>query len=61
MREHGIVDSGDAASEGPGAMTDKRWADFFAVAAREGVYSKTLDYKSAYTLQFVQPKGASPK
>jgi NitT/TauT family transport system substrate-binding protein len=61
MREHGIVDSGDAASEGPGAMTDKRWADFFAVAAREGVYPKSLDYKAAYTLKFVQPKDASLK
>ena len=28
---------------------------FFDMAAGQGVYPKTLDYKSAYTLQFVTP------
>ena len=55
MRQYGVVDSGDAAGQGPGAMTDKRWADFFADASSEGVYPKTLDYRSAYTLA-VLPK-----
>jgi NitT/TauT family transport system substrate-binding protein len=53
MRTYGIVDSGDAKTAGVGVMTDKRWADFFAVASAMGVFPKTLDYKSAYTLQFV--------
>ena len=45
-----------AARTGPlGAMTDARWANFFAVASQKGVYPPTLDYKSAYTLQFVAP------
>ena len=34
MREKGIVLSGDAASQGIGAMTDARWADFFQIAVR---------------------------
>jgi NitT/TauT family transport system substrate-binding protein len=55
MRSYGIVDSGDAAAGGIGAMTDKRWADFFGVASRQGVFPKSMDYKAAYTLQFVQP------
>ncbi len=58
MRLHGIVDSGDAARLGPGAMSDRRWADFFAIAAAQGVYPRTLDFRRAYTLQFVQPAGA---
>jgi NitT/TauT family transport system substrate-binding protein len=37
-----------------GAMTDDRWAEFFTVAASQGVYAKDLDYRRAYTLQFVQ-------
>ena len=49
MRSHGIVGSGDAV----GAMTDARWKSFFDVAASQGVYPKTMDYKAAYTLQFV--------
>jgi NitT/TauT family transport system substrate-binding protein len=55
MRSHGIVDSGDAKTQGLGAMTDKRWADFFAVASDRGVYPRSLDYRSAYTLQFLRP------
>src|SRR5271168_1167796 len=29
MKEHGVVDSGDALTLGVGAMTDTRWKDFF--------------------------------
>jgi NitT/TauT family transport system substrate-binding protein len=54
MNEYGIVDSGDAKTQGLGAMTDQRWADFFKVASEQGVYPKTMDYKSAYTLQFLK-------
>ncbi|QUD86101.1 ABC transporter substrate-binding protein [Phenylobacterium montanum] len=57
MREKGIVLSGDAAAQGVGAMTDARWKAFFDVAASQGVYPKSMDYKSAYTLQFL-PTGA---
>ena len=53
MRAYGLVDSGDAKTGGVGVMTDARWADFFKIASSQGVYPKTLDYKSAYTLQFV--------
>jgi NitT/TauT family transport system substrate-binding protein len=37
-------------------MTDARWKAFFDVAAAQGVYPKTLDYKRAYTLQFSRRK-----
>ena len=47
MRSHGIVGSGD------GAMTDARWKQFFDVASAQGVYPKSMDYKAAYTLQFL--------
>jgi NitT/TauT family transport system substrate-binding protein len=57
MRDKGVVLSGDAQTQGVGAMTDARWAEFFQVASSQGVYPKDLDYKSAYTLQFL-PTGA---
>lgn len=57
MRTYGIVDSGDGATRGLGAMTDQRWADFFAIASEQGVYPKTLDYKKAYTLEFLRKDG----
>ena len=53
MRAYGVVDGGDAKTLGIGAMTDARWKQFFEVAAAQGVYPKSLDYKAAYTLQFV--------
>ena len=53
MKAYGIVEGGDAATLGIGAMTDARWKEFFDVMSQEGVYPKTLDYKSGYTLQFV--------
>jgi len=56
MRAAGIVGSGDAKTGGIGAMTDARWASFFKMASDQGVYPKTLDYRRAYTLRFVQPK-----
>ena len=49
MRSYGIVESGD----GIGAMTDARWKQFFDVASAQGVYPKTMDYRQAYTLQFL--------
>jgi len=53
MKQHGIVDSGDAVKLGIGAMTDARMKDFFDKMARAGVVKSTIDYKRAYTLQFV--------
>jgi NitT/TauT family transport system substrate-binding protein len=55
MRAYGIVDGGDAKALGLGAMTDARWKAFFDVASSQGVYPKDMDYKAAYTLQFVSP------
>jgi len=53
MRQYQIVDGGDASALGVGAMTDARWQAFFDVASSQGIYPKTLDYKSAYTLDFL--------
>jgi NitT/TauT family transport system substrate-binding protein len=53
MRRYGIVYSGDAKTVGLGAMTNARWKAFFDVMAKEGVYPADLDWRSAYTLQFV--------
>ncbi len=36
-----------------GAMSDARWAEFFRIAASQGVYPRDLDYRRAYTLDFI--------
>jgi NitT/TauT family transport system substrate-binding protein len=53
MKEYGIVDSGDAASLGIGAMTDARMKSFFDKMVRAGVVKGSIDVGRAYTLRFV--------
>jgi NitT/TauT family transport system substrate-binding protein len=56
IKEYGIVDSGDAKISGIGAMTEARWQEFFDTMANAGVYPKSLDFREAFTLRFVNKK-----
>jgi NitT/TauT family transport system substrate-binding protein len=56
MKEYGIIDSGDAKTNGIGAMTEARWRDFFETIVKAGVYPADLDFRRAFTLQFVNKK-----
>jgi NitT/TauT family transport system substrate-binding protein len=53
MKEYGIVDSGDALKDGVGAMSEARVASFFDKMSRAGVVKRDIDYRKAYTLQFI--------
>ena len=53
MKEHGIADSGDTLTMGIGAMTDARMEEFYNTMVDAGVVPAGIDYKAAYTLQFV--------
>jgi NitT/TauT family transport system substrate-binding protein len=53
MKEFGIVDFGDTLKLGIGAMTDAHVKDFFDKMVRAGVVKAAIDYRKAYTLQFV--------
>lgn len=53
MAEYGIILSGDATTQGIGAMTDARWEEIFTVMSDLGVFDASVDYKQAYTLDFV--------
>ena len=53
MKEYGIVDSGDTLKLGIGAITDARMKDFFDKMVSAGVVKAGVDYKKAYTVQFV--------
>jgi len=53
IKEYGIVDSGDSVRLGIGAMTDAHWKSFFDKMVRAGVVKANIDYRRAYTLQFV--------
>jgi NitT/TauT family transport system substrate-binding protein len=53
MNEMGIVRSGDALKLGIGAMTDERWKRFYDTMAAAGAFPTGIDYKKAYSLEFV--------
>lgn len=53
LRDSGIVDSGDSLRLGIGAMTDERWRAFFETMVKTNMVDPRTDYRSAYTLDFV--------
>ena len=53
MNERGIVLSGDALTSGIGAMSDRRWQEFYRQMVDVDVLPKGLDVRQAYTLDFV--------
>jgi len=56
LKHYEIVTGGDAAKGGIGAMSDAGWKRFFDTMSGAGVYDKTVDWRSAYDLQFVTAK-----
>jgi NitT/TauT family transport system substrate-binding protein len=56
MKSYGLLESGSAKEFGIGSMTDARWKDFFDTMVKAKVYDPGLNYKAAYTLQFVNKK-----
>jgi NitT/TauT family transport system substrate-binding protein len=56
MKQYGIVDSGDAQKLGIGAMTEARMRSFFDKMVRAGVVKASLDWRRAYTMQFVNKR-----
>ncbi len=56
MKEYGIVDSGEAKANGIGAMSEARWRDFFDTMTKAGLYPADMDFRRAFTGQFVNKK-----
>ena len=53
MKEYGIVESGDAAASGIGAMSEARWARFVDTMAGQGLYPRDMDWRRAFMTDFV--------
>jgi NitT/TauT family transport system substrate-binding protein len=54
LKEHKLVTGGDAAKHGIGVITDERWKRTFAYMVDAGLTRPEVDYKQAYTTQFVK-------
>lgn len=60
LKKNGILQSGDAAKLGIGAMTAARWQSFYDSTQSEGLYPAGLDVSRAYSLAFVNHKVGLP-
>ncbi len=56
MRDHGIIDSGEASVLGIGVMNDDRIERFYDKMVTAGVLPAGIDYKKGYTLRFIGKK-----
>jgi NitT/TauT family transport system substrate-binding protein len=61
MREFGLVTGGDARTQGILTMTDARWKQTFDFMAGAGLAPRDLDYRQAYTLEFVKAVKVLPQ
>ena len=53
MKDFGLVTGGEAARAGVLTMTDGRWKQTFDFMVEAGLIRRDVDYRKAYTLQFV--------
>jgi len=57
LRANSVVSGGDAALYGLGAMTPERWQAFFDVMSGAGLYPADLDWRQAFTTQYLPGRG----
>ena len=60
LKENQIVTGGDAAKTGIGVMTDERWRKTYDYMTSTALLKPEVDYKQAYTLQFVKDLRVMP-
>ncbi len=53
MNRYQLATAGDAETAGIGVMSDARWQAFFDAMSADGVYPPDLDWRRAYTLDFL--------
>ncbi|MBU7585587.1 MAG: ABC transporter substrate-binding protein [Nostoc sp. TH1S01] len=53
LKEYGIITSGNAEKQGIGSMSEERWKALYDSMVTAGVYKSNVNYKDAFTLQFV--------
>ncbi|MDV2993042.1 MAG: hypothetical protein N4J56_002696 [Chroococcidiopsis sp. SAG 2025] len=53
LKEYGIIMSGDMDKQGIGTMNEARWQSFFNTMVKAGIFKPNINYKDAFTLQFV--------
>lgn len=60
IRQHHLIDGGDAATEGWGIMTETRWRKTRDFMVSANLLKADTDWKQAYTTEFVQGMQVKP-
>ena len=60
LKEYRLIDGGDAAKMGIGAMTEERWKKTHEYMVSAGLLKPDVDVRRAYTLQFVKDVKVMP-
>jgi NitT/TauT family transport system substrate-binding protein len=60
LKEHQLVTGGDAARSGIGIITEERWKRTFDYMVSAGLLKADVDWKQAYTTQFVRDLKVMP-
>jgi len=60
MKDFDLVTGGEAAQQGILTMTDARWKQTFDFMAQAGLIRPNVDYRKAYTLEFVKQVKVMP-
>jgi NitT/TauT family transport system substrate-binding protein len=60
MKDFGLVAGGEAAKQGILTMTDARWKQTFDFMAEAALIRRDVDYRKAYTLEFVKQVKVMP-
>ncbi|CRI63362.1 putative ABC-type transport system, periplasmic component [Thiocapsa sp. KS1] len=60
MNRYRLATAGDAETAGIGVMTETRWQAFFETMAADGLYPASLDWRRAFSLDFLPP-AVTPK
>ncbi len=60
MKDFGLVTGGEAARQSILTMTDARWKQTFDFMAQAGLIKRDVDYRRAYTLEFVKQVNVLP-
>ncbi|MBI1239046.1 MAG: ABC transporter substrate-binding protein [Alphaproteobacteria bacterium] len=61
IRANGLVETPETQTFGIGFMSETRWKDFFEVMSANGVYEPSLEWRRAYSTEFLPPPpGVAP-
>jgi NitT/TauT family transport system substrate-binding protein len=54
IREYNMISNKVSLGNDIGKMSEEKWKNFFNIMSENGVYDKDLNWRNAYTLDFIQ-------